>query len=156
MDLAHLVETRDIQDVYVQRYRADYVARALWRLSQGRAHWHRMPMTPGSVGSSGFSVRGGGTVTGVRYLPITVPPCAVLHLDDQRLRLWASDYRQSLCGLTTDERDAWEDYLLKPRLSSVFYLVRRWAMVRRSDNASEDLARAALKLVGDVEVAGNA
>lgn len=152
VELEHLVEERDIHDVYVQRYRATYLARDLWRIAQGRARWAMAAPARGSGSGGGFQVVGAGRAARPRYFDVTVPANAALDVPEHTLRIWAHDLRRGMESLQRDERDAWEDYLLWPRLSSVFHVVTRWAMVRRGDNASEELARATMKLVISCEV----
>jgi hypothetical protein len=148
VDLQHLVEDSDIQAVYLSRWRADHVAKTLWRVAKNRAHWHSMPIKPTHASSGGISASGGTASQGARYLPIRVEACFVLGVEEHELRLWATDYRMAYRQLGLEEQSAWEDYLLSSRMSSVFYLVKRWAMVRRSDNSPPELARAAMALTG--------
>lgn len=153
MDLQHLVEDSDIQAVYLSRWRADHVAKSLWRVANGRAGWHTMPIKPSHASSGGITATGGGASRGARYLTIRVEGCFVLGVERHELRLWHTDFRQAYRQLGMNEQNALEDYFLKSRMSSVFYLVQRWAMVRRSENCTSELARAVLAVAGQaVEV----
>jgi hypothetical protein len=149
--LAELIEDRDIHQVYLLRYRADYTMRKLWEITQGRARWHsasshRPPL--GASSGGGVGVAGIGQATRAKYALITVPECAILQFPRERRRLWSTHLARTVNSLPFDQRKAVEDYLLEPRCNAVFSLVKRWAMVRRNETASEHLARAALTIVG--------
>jgi uncharacterized C2H2 Zn-finger protein len=150
IELHDLIEDRDIHEVYLLRYRADYVMRKLWEITQGRSHWrsagsHRPG--PGAGSGGGVGVAGIGQATRAKYALVTVPECAVLHFEGERLRLWSTHVNRTLNALPFDQRKAVEDFLMAPRCSAVFSLVKRWAMVRRNESASEHLAKAALGIV---------
>jgi hypothetical protein len=148
--LADFLEDRDIHQVYLLRYRAEYVMRKLWEITQGRSHWRSAGTTRSTLGGGaggGVGVAGIGQATRAKYALITVPECAVLEFEGERLRLWSTHLSRRVNALPFDQRKAVEDFLLEPRPSAVFKLVKRWAMVRRDDNASEHLAKAALTIV---------
>jgi hypothetical protein len=156
-ELAEFLEDRDIHEVYLLRYRADYSMRKLWEIIQGRSHWRSAGAnrpTLGAASGGSVGVAGIGQATRAKYALITVPECAVLRFEGERLRLWSTHLARCVNALPFDQRKAVEDYLLDPRPGAVFKLVKRWAMVRRDDNASEHLAKAALAIVAltDVEL----
>ncbi len=135
----------------VQRYRADYVARDLWRLYHGRVRWALL-VRQATSDMPGTAVKGGGSLSSLRaaYLDVVVPAHARLGLVDHRLRVWRSGLRQARGSLKQDELLALEDWMERAAFSSVFRVVG--PHVRRSEAASEDLARAVLKLMAGVEV----
>jgi hypothetical protein len=154
-ELAEILEDRDIHEVYLLRYRAEYVMRKLWEITQGRSHWRSAGVNRPALGSGsrgGVGVAGIGQATRAKYALITVPECAVLRFERERRRLWSTHLARSVNRLPFDQRKAVEDFLLEPRPSAVFKLVKRWAMVRRDDNASEHLAKAALSIVALTDV----
>jgi hypothetical protein len=155
VDLQHLLEDKDIHAVYVSRWRADHVAKSLWRIAKGRIRWHTMPLKPSHAAADGcVGVTGGSASRGARYLTVRIEPCFVLGVEKHEVRLWHTDFRLAYRQLTIDQQTALDEYLLGNRMSSVFYLVRKWVMVRRSDNATGELAEAVMAIAGQaVEVA---
>jgi hypothetical protein len=151
-ELSYLLEDRDIHQVYLARYRAEYLADILWQLTNRRVSWQQMPATPreakGDGGGDGAPSSGSFSASGPRYLDYEVPPVAVLGFKHEARRIWSASHREGLLALTLDERRAWEEHMLRPRYSAVFVVVHKIARVRRSDSVStsKQLASAALKL----------
>lgn len=150
--ISHLLEDPDIHAVYLDRWRAEYLAQTLWKLTNERLHWERHPaLVPLVVTSSRGGDRrpvGGFKREGARYLNYDVPPVAVLNFRLEARRIYNSSYREALFTLTIDERNAWDEHMLRPRYSAAFAIVYRHAMVRRSDSvaSSKELAAAAVKI----------
>lgn len=133
----------------LQRYRADYLARDLWRLGRGRLHWSHVVK---SRGDGGVVVVGGGALGDLKaaYVDVIVPAHARLGVEDHQLRLWRGSLRRVRKTLKRPEEDAFEEFLHKERFSSVFRVVG--AHVRRNEGASEELARAVLKMMAAVQL----
>lgn len=141
-----LLDDRVKADVQVQRYRADYLMRDLWRLYHGRVQWSVLVRHAGSMDGRGAAVAGAGSLRSMRaaYRDVIVPAHARLGVEEHVLRVWRGALRQARHTLQRDEELAVEDYLLADRHASVFRV--DGAYVRRSATSSEHLARAALKL----------
>lgn len=150
--ISHLLEEPDIHRVYIERLRAEYLAQTLWQLVNNRVSWERHPATVPLVETS--SRGGDGRASGgfksesLRYLNYAVPPVAVLDFRYEGRRIYSSSYREGLNTLTIDEKNVWDEHMLRNRYSAVFAIVHRHAMVRRSDSvrSSRELASAALKI----------
>lgn len=147
-----LLDDRVKADVQVQRYRADYLMRDLWRLYHGRVQWGVLVRHAGGAELRGAAVAGAGSLSSMRaaYRDVIVPAHARLGVEEHVLRVWRGALRQARRTLQRDEELAVEDYLLSGRHASVFRV--DGAYVRRSATSSEHLARAALKLASAGEV----
>lgn len=134
----------------LQRYRAEYVARELWRIYHQRNGWRHVIVRRDQA--SGTIVAGAGSLGSLRaaYVDVIVPTAARIGVDEHLLRVWRSSLRTARRTLTVDEDFAFEEFLNRTRHNSIFRLVG--AGVRRNDGASPDLARAALKLMVAAEV----
>lgn len=152
--LADFLEEPEIHEVYLRRYRAEYVSHFLWKIVHGVSGWTRLPA--GSEMWHEAQEGGGGYVgtaqNGARLALITVPACFALGMDAQRLILGASTLERLLATMPLDERSAFEDFLNQRRHSAIFQLVKKHAMVRRNPNASRELASAAMRLEAICEV----
>lgn len=140
----------------LQRYRCEYVLRGLWRIVQGRAHWQVAIARPADLEGGSFRTVGGGSLESRKaaFLLVEVPAHARLGIDEHQLRLWRRSLHKAWQSLKADEEFALEDWLNRERHNAIFRV--EGATVRRNQGASEDLARAALKLMAAVDVAGGA
>ncbi len=141
-----LVDRTTRTALQLQRWRAEHVTRDLWRVMQGRAHWAVITRS-GSTPGGGTVVAGAGSLASLRaaYLDVVVPAVARLGVEDHQLRVWRGSLRVAWRALKPDESFALEDWLHRERHSSIFRL--EGATVRRNHGATEELARAALKLL---------
>lgn len=141
-----LVAADEAALIQLARWQAEHVSRDLWRVTHGRAHWTSVTLRSPAASSSALVV-GGGSVGSMRaaYVDVVVPAAARLGIDDHLVRVWRGDLRRAWGSLKRLEELAFEDWLNRERHSSVFRLVG--AAVRRNDGVSEELARAALKLL---------
>ncbi len=142
-----LVDHSTREALQLQRWRAEHVTRDLWRIMQGRAHWSVITRNGFAPGGGGTVVAGAGSLASLRAacFDVMVPGVARLGFTDHQLRVWRGSLRVAWQGLKPDESFALEDWLHRDRHSAVFRL--EGATVRRNHGASEDLARAALKLL---------
>jgi len=142
--------------IYVQRYRAEYVTLALWRLVHERAHWKTI--TVHADGGEGGSIRavGAGSLRSFSsaVFDARVPAHARLQVPDHWIRVYRGELRRVRENLKPEEEHALEEWLLKPRHSCIFRV--HGDKVQRNETASEDLARAALKLMAATRVLGGA
>lgn len=145
-----LVDASTRGALQLQRWRAEHVTRELWRVMHGRAHW--TVLTRGAGPGGGAVVAGAGSLASTRaaFVDVVVPAAARLEVGDHQLRVWRGSLRGAWQGLKVGEAFALEEWLHKERHSSVFRL--EGAAVRRNHGVSEDLARAALKLLAAVSV----
>ncbi len=158
LTLEHLIEVPDIHQVYVARYRAEFVTRHLWRIAHGRTAWTMLPAGSdiqelpegGRGGTSGRAVPV--AQVGARVAYIKIPAALCLDLEAHSLTLTGSTLAEVMRRLHFEESIAWEDFIAAKRHSAVFSLVKRWAMTRRNDSATEELASAALKVGAACEV----
>lgn len=136
--------------VQLHRYRAEYVARELWRLYHQRTSWQVAIVRRDAAG--GAVVAGAGSLGSLRaaYLDVIVPAAARIDVEEHLLRVWRSSLRQARETLTNDEEFAIEEFLNLARHNAIFRL--EGLGVRRNQGASADLARAALKLMSAAEV----
>lgn len=141
-----LVEASEAALIQLARWQAEHVARDLWRVTHGRAHWTVVSLRAASDGPAAVVV-GGGSLASTRagYLDVVVPADAHLEIDDHQVRVWRGDLRRAWQTLKRLEELAFEDWLNRERHNSIFRRVG--SAVRRNDGVSEELARAALKLL---------
>lgn len=141
-----LVDHSTRHALQVQRWRAEYVTRELWRILQGRAHWSVLTRSGNSEGG-GAIVVGAGSLASLKaaFVDVVVPADARLGVEDHQLRVWRGSLRVAWRSLKPDESFALEEWLHRPRHSAIFR--REGAAVRRNHGTGEDLARAALKLL---------
>lgn len=153
MELSHILETRDIHAVYLDRLRAEYLTKTLWKLTHEHVHWQTLPLTPLEAKSSGGDSSGGVGFSSrsPRYVEFVVPPVAMLDFGGERWRIWKDGYGSALQNLPLDQQDAFKEHMLKRRYSAVYAVIPRWAMVRRTTGASRELAIASLKILGFFE-----
>lgn len=142
-----LVDNSTREALQLQRWRAEHVARTLWTIMQGRAHWAVITRNGAAPGGGGTLVAGAGSLASLRAAYVDVPIGAVARLgvEPHLLRLWRGALRVAWQGLKPDEAFALEDWLHRERHSAIFRL--EGATVRRNHGTSEELARAALKLL---------
>jgi hypothetical protein len=134
----------------LQRWRADAMMRELWRLHHNRTHWKTV-IKASSEGSSAVVVGGGSTgYLKAAYLEVVVAGHTRLGIEDHQLRVWKGTLRRVWRDLKPHEDLALESYLLQERHSSVF--LADGPYVQKGRGTSDDLARAALKLMAAAEV----
>lgn len=140
--------------VYVQRYRAEFVTLALWRLVQERAHWKTITVRADAGEGGSTRAVGAGSLRSVSsaVFDARVPAHARLQVPDHWIRIYRGELRRVRGELKPEEEHALEEWLLKPRHSCVFRV--HGDRVQRNEGASEDLARAALKLMAATRVIG--
>lgn len=141
-----LIDSSTRVELQLQRWRAEHVTRDLWRVMHGRAHWTIITRVGNSQGG-GTVVAGAGSLASLRaaYLDVIVPAVARLEVEDHQLRVWRGSLRKTWQALKAGESFALEEWLHRERHSAIFRL--EGASVRRNHGATEELARAALKLL---------
>lgn len=142
--------------VYQQRYRAEFVTLALWRIVHERAHWREITVRREAGAGGGVRAVGAGSLrsyTSAVY-DVRVPAHARLQVPEHTIRIYRGELRRVRETLKPEEEHALEEWLLKPRHSCIFRV--HGDKVQRNETASEDLARAALKLMAATRVLGGA
>lgn len=156
MDISHLLEEPDIHARYLDRLRAERLAKVLWQLTQEHIHWKTVSTSAplearGDMGGGGTS--GGAGFAGVTpfFLDFEVPPVPALAFEGESWCIWRGSYIAALQSLPLEQREALQEHVLRTRYSAVFATNKREATVRRSVSASPELAAAALKMLGICE-----
>lgn len=140
--------------LYQQRYRAEFVTLALWRIVHERAHWREITVRRETGAGGGVRAVGAGSLRSYSagVFDVRVPAHARLGVTEHHVRLYRGELRRVLESLKPEERHALDEWLLKPRHSCVFRV--HGDRVHRNEGAGEDLARAALKLMAATRVLG--
>jgi hypothetical protein len=134
----------------LEKWRADFVLYALWRVAHDRDHWRHLRTKPLHLVGNGSGR--GGSLGGAAYLRVRVKALPALGIEAHELRLWRDDYVRALKNLSSDQRHELKYHLARPRYSSVFRFHRRAGLVQASDTVEAALAQAALKIAGWAEV----
>lgn len=151
---------------FLERWQADALAQALWATHQpGARNWQRLePNRPQTTPGQQIPVEDKYTgryylrqVQGTprpKYLPVRVPELLPWSIPEHNLVITWHDYQRYIFDLArTNEKEfkAWNDYVIKARLSSIFWLEfdrsRTYWSVQRSGYASKQLADVALDLL---------
>lgn len=135
----------------LEKWRADHVLRALWRVAHERQRWFSLPPKPLHLRGINRSDLPGIGCSSAAYLVIWVEELPPLGIDEHTLRLYRGDYARALDRLSGRQRHELKYHLAQPRYSSVFRYHRREGVVRLNDVVDEALGEAALTIVGAIE-----
>jgi hypothetical protein len=129
----------------LEKWRADYVLKALWRVAHDRQVWHTMKTKPLHL------VGGNGGMPAVQssspaFLLIRVGELPEMGFEQHKLRLYRREYQAVLDVLSGFERHELKYHLAKPRYSSVFRFHRRACNIQLNDTVEVALGEAAVKI----------
>lgn len=133
----------------LDKWRADHVLKAIWRVAHDRQRWHGLAPKPLHLNGSRRSDLPGLPVAGAAYLMIRVRPLPALGIEEHWLRLYRGDFGRVLETLSGAHRDELKCHLARPQYSAVFRGHSRDRVVVLAYDVEPELGEAALR-IGEV------